>query len=131
MTDFGFTCKETAGKAPSNQAPESYKSGYYGTPSYTAPELLGVVNFSGHHSKTDVFALGMSLGEFFGMGDMSWINKIKELNKAVKENPDLLDQGRKEIQQLLQENVEDKVTALSSKPNKGTKAIIKLPRRQI
>jgi hypothetical protein len=62
------------------------KEGFYGSISFTAPELFGVQNFSGDHYKVEVFALGVVLYEFFHGCYPDWTTFLEDcykLNVAI------------------------------------------------
>lgn len=62
--DLGFTSIFVNGKpvvcdAAMNQG--YYNQGFYGSISYTAPELFGVANFAGDHEKVEAFAMSVMM----------------------------------------------------------------------
>lgn len=125
VTDFGlsFDFKNVLGKTELH--PLSYKKGRYGTPVYSAPELLKAKNFSGDLVKTESWAVGIILLELLTEKDIPFKEVLpspEEFQKLkYKEKEKLLTQLKAKIPEYIQK-FEPRIAALTKKGNKCTPA---------
>jgi hypothetical protein len=127
IIDFGCTRKMAVDKLDQSVSGKDYRAGFYATPYYSAPELLGVENFKGDNFKVEAFAFGTTLFELRFGKDAPWTDiasdafeecfdqKLRELKKDKKAK--LI-----QYQQKMTKNVEDIVLAELAKLEKKQSA---------
>jgi serine/threonine protein kinase len=122
VTDFGFSFEFDYADLAAAEITKVYKLGLYGTPGYTAPELLGSLNFHGDYAKTDVFALGTSLYHLHFGKKGKWHEMLDKHDTDNYDNTKLcfkdakkLQKAQKSFKSIIQNEVEEKLKKLPPK----------------
>jgi serine/threonine protein kinase len=121
ITDMGLAF-DTEKETPSI----TYRTGFYGTIANTSPEQLGVENFSGDFSKTDVFAYGIMLYKLYFRENPPWLEDITKYFNEVKgkvHDPVKLEALRKVMQNKIQISVEKPLSELLKKSSMNAKEL--------
>ena len=111
ITDFGFSTRFN-NKTGQDQEKVLTPTGFYGTPLFTAPELLGDTTGTGDCRKFDGWAVGVTLYSLFMMSDPDWFDEVFDANDPPE---DWKSEANKiKFGEALKEHVENRIEQLQT-----------------
>jgi len=111
-SDFGLTIN-----IGENERSEiAFVNGYYGTHTYTAPEVFGRDNYDGDFQKADVWALGCTLYQLCYKEAPPWTNLLNEYHS---ENKFVTEEFRADFNNMIEEFVAEELKKL---PEEGARS---------